>query len=1029
MPTSLAPPDPGSRRLGPPWRDEAARVRECTQALAGLDWDAVTARARPWIAAVRASPPPFWALESLLREYPLGTDQGLALLRLAEALLRVPDTATAALLAADQLGRAARADAAQADHVLASRLLAVAAALLPDDAHAGALISRLGAPAVVAIAVRAVSLLGRQFVLGETFALAAKRAEAMRGPQLRFSYDMLGEGARSAADADRHLAGYLATIRALGAGGAARRGARLEDRDAVSVKLSALHPRFEALQRGRVFAELLPRLELLAREAAAAGVGLTVDAEESERLELQLDLIDAVCSRLGPGWEGFGLALQAYQVRAGDALGAVVDVARSCRVRLWLRLVKGAYWDAEIKRAQELGLESYPVHTRREHTEVSYLACARGMFRAAEAGLLFPQFGSHNAATVAAVRQLATEHPGVGFELQRLHGMGEELYREVLRERSLSCRVYAPVGAQRDLLAYLARRLLENGANVSFVRRLADPAFGVEGLLVDPRGAEPTPGLAPPRAVFGRQHGRVREAARGVDLADGPSREPLLAAVRLLEPHPVAAVDAAAADAAMRALGAAFPAWEATPPAQRAAILLRAAELFEARAEHLIALLVREAHKTLGDAVAELRETVDACRYHALEALHLLEPRVLPGPTGERNALQLRGRGVVVCISPWNFPLAIFTAQVAAALVCGNTVAAKPAEQTPACAEAAVGVLRDAGVPPQVLALLPGTGGEVGAALAAHPLAAGVAFTGSTAVARSIARATAAGDGALPMLIAETGGVNAMVVDSTALPEQVVDAVLASAFRSAGQRCSALRLLCLQDDVADTMIEAIVGAMRELRIGHPADPATDVGPVIDAEAWDSLRAHLARLRGSARPLGATPWPPELSASAQPGADALGLRCREPALAPWAGRAGRMLHFVAPCLFEIGAVESARDEVFGPVLQVVRWPRGGLDALVDRIRGLGWGLTLGIQTRIESRAERIAARAGCGNVYVNRSMIGAVVGSQPFGGRGLSGTGPKAGGPHYLPRFCSEVCVSVNTAAAGGDAVLMARGES
>ncbi|MHB1692203.1 MAG: proline dehydrogenase family protein, partial [Thiomonas sp.] len=832
----------------------------------------------------------------------------------------------------------------------------------------------------------------------------------------------------------------------------------------------------------------------------------TLDAEESERLELQLDLLDALAARLAAEpstatWGGLGLAVQAYQTRAPEAVSAVIAIARRHRMRLMVRLVKGAYWDAEIKRAQELGLAGYPVFSHKHHTDASYLACARIMLDAAAASdrpqaaalhqpppegdvktwggpafshdaPIYPQFATHNAGTIAAVLHLAAQRPTARFELQRLHGMGEGIYREVLNNKALRCRVYAPVGEHRDLLAYLVRRLLENGANSSFVHLLADTSVPAQELLHDPLWLADRSTLPAPRNLYGLLHGEPRPNPLGFDVADAPAREPVLAAARALPLPAVAEAGAEAVESAMRTLHAAWPAWNATPLPERCAVLLRAADLLEQRRDAFIALMQREAHKTLGDALSEVREATDFCRYYALQARHLLAEQELPGPTGERNALRSNGRGVFVCISPWNFPLAIFAGQVLAALVAGNSVAAKPAEQTPATAQAFVNLLAEAGLPRQVLALLHGPGETVGAALVAHPLTAGVAFTGSTAVARSINRALAAKDGPIAPLIAETGGVNAMIVDSTALPEQVVDAVVSSAFRSAGQRCSALRLLCVQDDVADAMLAMLAGAMHELRIGPACDFATDVPPVIDADAWKGLRAQTERLQRDARLLARTPWPCDMLEAARtaPPTDlphamaeesstlrtdamrielgslptggegwggelanpiqaALALRIPEDAPLPGAQPAARTLHFIAPSLFDIGGVvgvAKAKDEIFGPVLQVVRWKAGELDALIDAINALGYGLTLGVQTRIDGRALRIAERARCGNVYVNRNMIGAVVGVQPFGGEGLSGTGPKAGGPHYLPRFCSEQTLTINTAAAGGNAALLAQ---
>ena len=994
-------------RLPSPLREEAPVVQARLAALAGaLDWVGVQALARPWVQAVRDEPAPFWAMESLLREYPISSAEGLALMRLAEALLRVPDAATAIALTADQLGRA-DFEAADGDgpHKMLASLSASAIALskkfLPEGEHPPGLLQRLGAQTVVAATVRAIQLLGRQFVLGQSIAEALGEARGQRQaqPQLRFSFDMLGEGARTGHDAQRYLRSYRDAIAAIAA--AAVAGAGPEANDGISIKLSALFPRYEDSQRARVFAELLPRVLGLIDDAAAADINLTVDAEESDRLELSLELIDAAAEHIAarhPRWRGFGLAIQAYQTRAEECVHEVARIARAHGLRFMVRLVKGAYWDGEIKRAQELGLAAYPVFTHKHHTDISYLACAKALLDHAD--VIYPQFATHNAGTVAAIVQLARVRRAP-FELQRLHGMGEGVYREIGRSEPLPLRIYAPVGEHRDLLAYLVRRLLENGANSSFVHQLADPQVDVGALLASPLQAAPEPGQPSPLQLYGS----ARRNALGVDLSIAAERAPLLAAVAATRVPEVAETPVSEIDATMRRLHAGQVAWNDTPLAERAAVLLRAADRLEAELPTWCGLLVKEAHKTLGDCVAELREAVDFCRYYALQARDTLGPRELPGPTGESNTLHLHGRGVFVCISPWNFPLAIFAGQVVAALVAGNSVAAKPAEQTPAVAWRFVELLHAAGVPQDALALLHGPGETVGAALVAHPLTAGVCFTGSTQVAKLIQRALAAKDGAIVPLIAETGGLNAMVVDSSALPEQVADAVVQSAFRSAGQRCSALRLLCVHEGIADGVITMIGGALQELTIGDPAAYATDVGPVIDTEAHAGIARHLERLDRDATLLARRAVPD--------------------------GPAGAQ--HIAPSAYEIARIADLRQEVFGPVLHIVRWgpgtaARGGVadvEALIGQINAMGYGLTLGVQTRIDSRAQRIAHAARVGNVYVNRNMIGAVVGVQPFGGEGLSGTGPKAGGPLYLYRFCAEQVVTVNTAAAGGNAALLA----
>ncbi len=996
---------PQTARLPLPYRDEAQVLGEARARLGVLDWHRVVAVATPWVDAVRAHPAPFWAMESLLKEYPISSAEGLALMRLAEALLRVPDVETAIALTADQLGRG-EFDSGDGSKGLLAGLSASAIALskkfLPDAESGSGLLGRLGARTVVAATVRALQLLGRQFVLGRSIAEAMGEADGQRQaqPGLRYSYDMLGEGARTDADALRYLRSYQNAIEVIAASPAGGKGP--EASDGISIKLSALFPRYEDAQRERVFAELLPRVWTLIERAAPAHLNLTIDAEEVDRLELSLELFDALAARIAqvyPLWRGFGLAVQAYQTRALAVVDEVAAIARKHQLRFMLRLVKGAYWDGEVKRAQEQGLPAYPVFTRKPHTDVAYLACAQALMAHRE--LIYTQFATHNAGTIAALQAMALQtgaEPGRHFEMQRLHGMAEGIYREVMKDGRTACRVYAPVGEHRDLLAYLVRRLLENGANSSFVHQLADPQVDPAELLASPLllavqgpGAEGQP-------LPVHLYGESRRNSAGVDLTCLAQRGPLDAAVRatvlptVLPTVPMATAGQCAV--AMGVLQAGFAAWSERPLAERAAIVRRAGDLLDARLAEFCGLLVKEAHKTLGDCVAEVREAVDFCRYYATQAEQRLAEQVLPGPTGESNVLRLHGRGVFVCISPWNFPLAIFAGQVVAALVAGNTVAAKPAEQTPVVALRMVALLHEAGVPADALQLLHGLGDTVGAALVADSRTAGVCFTGSTQVARLINRSLAMKDGPIVPLIAETGGLNAMVVDSTALPEQVVDAVVQSAFRSAGQRCSALRLLCVHEGIADGVIEMLKGAMAELQVGDPAELRCDVGPVIDDEAYAGIQAHVQRLKAEAKLLGETPV-----ASAFP-------------------------RLVAPVAFELKAIGELKQEIFGPVLHVVRWG-GDVEAVVREVNALGYGLTFGIQTRIDSRAERLARQARIGNVYVNRNMIGAVVGVQPFGGEGLSGTGPKAGGPHYLYRFCAEQTVTINTAAAGGNAALLA----
>ena len=983
--------------------------------------------ARGLVEAIRAQGG-LGGLEGILREYALDTREGLALMVLAEALLRIPDTATVDKLIEDKLGSAEFGPARPGSPLLVGAsawALGLSVRIIqPGETPEGVLArltKRLGLPAVRTATRQAMRLMGDHFVLGQTIEEALRRAGSRKGRVFRYSFDMLGEGARTADAAARYMGSYAAAIEAIGR---AAGNQPLPDRPGISVKLSALHPRYEATSRARVMAELVPQVTALARAARAHELNFTVDAEEQDRLELSLEVIEAVFQDAAlDGWSGFGLAIQAYGKRALATVDWAGDLARRLGRPMMVRLVKGAYWDTEVKRAQERGLDGYPVWTSKAATDLVYVAAAERML--ALRPHLYPQFATHNALSVAmivekaCVEKAGVEKAGVekagdtqGFEFQRLHGMGDALYDALKRDRpEVAVRTYAPVGGHADLLAYLVRRLLENGANSSFVSQAADPAVPVAQLLLRPAAllaAGPVNVLLPvPSELYpGRRNSRGMEfgdraalaallaevaGARGVPpgAAGGrPVRNPATGAV-----VGVVREDAAAVAGLVVGVHGAQPAWDATPAERRAEALERTADLFEAARGGLVGLLVDEAGKTLDDAAGELREAVDFLRYYAQQARVLFEPEVLPGPTGESNVLTRHGRGVWACISPWNFPLAIFTGQVAAALAAGNGVVAKPAPQTPLVAGEAVRLLHRAGVPSDVLALAPG-GVDVGSALVAHPLIAGVAFTGSTETAWRINQALAAKRGPIVPLIAETGGINAMVVDATALPEQVTDDVTMSAFRSAGQRCSALRLLCVQEDIADTVIAMVVGAAAELLVGDPADPATQIGPVIDAEAKALLDTYVLRLSGSAR-------------------------------VHYAGAAPGGGHFVAPQVFELSGARDLEREVFGPVLHVVRWRADRLDALLADLAASGYGLTLGIQSRNDSFVQHVLERVPAGNVYVNRSMIGAVVGTQPFGGSGLSGTGPKAGGPDYLRRFTVERVVTINTAAAGGNAALLA----
>ncbi|MGO4707070.1 bifunctional proline dehydrogenase/L-glutamate gamma-semialdehyde dehydrogenase PutA [Microvirga sp. 2MCAF38] len=990
-------------------------------------------RATRLIEAIRQKSGGLGGVEEMLREYALSTKEGLALMVLAEALLRVPDAATADRLIEDKLGQADFAEhESKSDAFLISAsawALGITARIIqPGETPEGILrqlTKRLGLPAVRAATRQAMRVMGNHFVLGQTIEEALKRAGSSKGRLYRYSFDMLGEGARTADDAKRYFDSYASAIDAIGQSAG---NEPLPNRPGISVKLSALHPRYEATSRARVMRELVPAVIELAQKAKSYELNFTIDAEEADRLELSLEVIEAVISDPSlAGWSGFGLAIQSYQKRAAAVIDAIAAMAERYDRPMMVRLVKGAYWDTEVKRAQERGLDDYPVFTRKAMTDLNYTACAEKLL--ALRPRIYPQFATHNALTVASILERAGNIDG--FEFQRLHGMGEILYGRLLEDNpGLACRTYAPVGGHRDLLAYLVRRLLENGANSSFVSVAADTNVPVQTLLkrpadiiVSPDSAR-HPKLPLPRDLFAPR----RVNSQGVEFGNQAALDALLAEIAkvaksafgakpLIDGKPeageerkvISPIDGGTvagkvteaspetADRAMRAAAAGFRAWSETNADMRAGALSRTADLMEARRGALLHLLQTEAGKTLDDALSELREAVDFCRYYAAQGQTLFgSDQQMPGPTGETNALRMRGRGVFVAISPWNFPLAIFLGQVSAALMAGNSVVAKPAEQTPLIAAYAVGLMHEAGVPVTALQFMPGDG-RVGARLVNHKDVAGVVFTGSTEVARLINRALAAKDGPIVPLIAETGGINAMIVDATALPEQVADDVVTSAFRSAGQRCSALRLLCVQEDVADRMITMIAGSAQELKLADPREVSTQIGPVIDSEAKDRLDAHVAKMKSTAR-------------------------------VHYAGEAPQNGTYVAPHIFEIANPDALKEEVFGPILHVVRYKADRLGDVLQAIDDTGYGLTLGIHSRIDATAQEVIERLSVGNVYVNRNMIGAVVGVQPFGGHGLSGTGPKAGGPHYLLRFATEQTITVNTAAAGGNASLIAMGE-
>ncbi|HEU0310291.1 MAG TPA: bifunctional proline dehydrogenase/L-glutamate gamma-semialdehyde dehydrogenase PutA [Sphingomicrobium sp.] len=1009
--------------------------------LSGSQQGEASAIARTLVKAVRGHKAA--GLDAFLQAYDLGSDEGIALMCLAEALLRIPDAETADDLIADKLSgpdwaeklgdsRSTFVNAATFSLLLTGKVLEEANDKSESwRAALGRAVGRLGEPVIRTAVSQAMKILGRQFVFGRTIDEALKRAAPEQAKGWSHSFDMLGEAAKTHADAARYAKAYgdaLDTIAEIAEGG-------FRKSPGISVKLSALHPRYEWSHAEEAKAAILPVLRDLAKKAAASDIHLTVDAEEADRLELSMDLIEELVADdtlFANGWAGFGLALQAYSKRAVPLTDWTIELARKHGRKLMVRLVKGAYWDSEIKMAQVAGLPDYPVFTRKVATDVSYLACAKRLLAASDC--IFPAFATHNANTIGAVKALAGPRKGApGFEFQRLHGMGEGLYDELAKlergigEQPTPVRIYAPVGSHKELLAYLVRRLLENGANSSFVNRIADDDIPLDELVRDPvaelerLSPKRNPIIPLPNAIFGK--GRLNSA--GVDLSDPLVREPLLKQLKKLEgrswtakptlgkgdgrpvtsPHDsrievgtVFEPGAAEVDRMVHAGHAAQVAWDQLGGEARAKLLDRTADLFEEHAEEFFSLCIREAGKTLVDAVLEVREAVDFLRFYAAEARRqFTSPLLLPGPTGEYNELRLHGRGVFASISPWNFPLAIFTGLTSAPLAAGNAVIAKPAGQTPLIGALAITLMHRAGIPKDVVQLAPGSGRVVGGTLTAHPLIAGVVFTGSNETARMINRTLAERDGPIIPFIAETGGQNAMIVDSSALPEQVTRDVISSAFQSAGQRCSALRVLFVQDDVADSMLGMIAGAMQALTVGDPADVRTDVGPVIDEGARSALQSHLDELKTQGRLLAEIELPKTTANG----------------------------HFVKPSMYEINGLAELDREHFGPILHVVRWKSGQLDKVIEAINATGYGLTLGLQSRIDTTRQYVEAHARVGNLYVNRNQIGAVVESQPFGGEGLSGTGPKAGGPHYVARFATERVTCIDTTAAGGNASLMA----
>lgn len=977
-------------------------------------------------------------IDTLLHQYDLSTDEGIALMCLAEALLRIPDKATMDKFISDKLSTVD-----WKNHLSTNNSLFVNAAtwslLLTGTIYAPTLnneqnlmsslkraCSQIGAAMIRPVILQMMKAIGNQFVTGEDINSALKQASDLEEMGYRFSYDMLGEAARTAEDAKKYFDSYSQAIEAIGQ---YAKGSGPVDNPGISVKLSALHPRYEFAKHERVMKELPPLLLALAQQAKKYNIGFTVDAEEADRLDLSLDIIEKVYRDPSlAGWDGFGLAMQAYQKRAFVLIDWLAALVRQNGKRMMVRLVKGAYWDAEIKVSQIQGFSGYPVFTRKNATDVSYLACAKKLF--ANLDCFYPQFATHNAYSAAAILEMARDLPNSAFEMQCLHGMGRPLYDQIVAQTPWNrpVRIYAPVGTHKDLLGYLVRRLLENGANSSFVNKLADDQTPIEKIVFDPVAridsltVKPHPHIPLPADIYGEW-----QNSDGVDLSNNKVQEKFLQQMRNAENETwmaapiingevlfnkqketlvspanknktigqVCKADVTEVEKAIDVAAAAEKSWAETPVSERSAILERAAELFQQEMPQLAAILSNEGGKCIPDCLSEIRETIDYCRYYAYRAREDLRPVNLPGPTGEANQLTLHPRGIIACISPWNFPLAIFTGQIVAALAAGNPVLAKPAEQTPLIAFKAVQILHQAGIPTDVLQLIIGRGSVVGAKITSDPRIAGVMFTGSTETAKLIELSLAKRSGPIALLVAETGGQNAMIVDSSALAEQAVMDIAQSAFNSAGQRCSALRVLFVQEDIAPTLLEMLKGYMQELKIGEPQLLSTDIGPVIDEDAQQMLQNHAEKMTKAATLIAEVPM-----SDASQG------------------------HYFAPRVFELPDLSLLEGEVFGPILHVIRFRAGELDKVMDSIINTGFGLTLGIHSRIDATVQYVASRMPVGNIYVNRNMIGAVVGVQPFGGERLSGTGPKAGGPHYLPRLCVERTVSTNTTAVGGNARLV-----
>ncbi|MFT4764335.1 MAG: RHH-type proline utilization regulon transcriptional repressor/proline dehydrogenase [Oleispira sp.] len=1006
-------------------------------------------RARVLIDNIRSQGDIAHAVDKLLQEYSLDNEEGVILMCLAEALMRIPDADTADALIRDKLSEAEwdehlgkseslLVNASTWGLMLTGKVIGVGSKKKTPANLLSRLIKRAGEPVIRSAMHQAMRIMGKQFVLGRTIDEAIKHSKSYRAKGYTYSFDMLGEAAFTDADAEVYFESYLSAIRSL----AESHDAWREDRPqpSISIKLSALFPRYEEAHEAAVMTELFQRVLSLIKEARQLNIAITIDAEEADRLELSLRLFSKLYQHPDvKGWGLFGLVVQAYSKRALPVLGYLASLARTQGDEIPIRLVKGAYWDTEIKHAQQLGLADYPVFTRKENTDVSYMACARYLLSHATDGCIYPQFASHNAHTVAAVTEMAATNPDRKFEFQRLHGMGDALYDTLLNENNINVRIYAPVGAHKDLLPYLVRRLLENGANSSFVHRLVDANTPVTDLITSPIAQAQRHGIyrnvkiPRPGELFTPIENGQRRNSQGYNLAVEFEREPLLADVQQFSDthwtfQPIIdgqKVQAAAQDAhiinspydhekkvgelywanaeqaqqALESADQAWFSWNQTAVIERAACLDRTADLLEQHTAEFIALCTREAGKTLQDGIDEIREAVDFCRYYAHQARQeMASATLLPGPTGESNEHYYAGRGTFLCISPWNFPLAIFLGQVSAALVAGNCVLAKPAEQTSLIAGRTIELMHEAGIPGNVLHFLPGAGATIGDALLSDERLAGIVFTGSTATAKHINRTLAQRDGSIPTFIAETGGQNAMLVDSTSLPEQVVADVMDSAFSSAGQRCSALRVLYVQDDIADRVVELITGALQRFVVGNPERYATDCGPVIDRRAQEGLLAHCEYWQDKGKLIAQAPHHDELAKG----------------------------FYVLPTLISIESIGELQKEEFGPILHICRFKADELDQVINDINQTGYGLTLGIHSRNEVTAAYIEARVRIGNCYINRNQVGAVVGVQPFGGRGLSGTGPKAGGPNYLKRFATERVRTINTTAVGGNASLLSQ---